>query len=95
MIRPLAASFASLAMAIVVMRGGWEGTAIDRVASQCVIALAAFAVVGAVSGWLMDRLLREQLQDVFQRRVQWYRDGMASLDAEPSSSSGMTEPTSS
>jgi len=77
MIRSLAASIGSLAMAIVVIRGLVRGEPAGDVAVESMIALIAFAIIGAIAGWILDYLLKDSLKRSFEARVDWYRKGLA------------------
>lgn len=87
MIRPLAASFASLAMAVIVIRGAVESSYAGDVILNALVASVAFAMGGALVGWIMDYIIRENLRNDYTNRVQWYRDGIATLrsadDSDP------------
>ncbi|MEM9828948.1 MAG: hypothetical protein AAF958_20345 [Planctomycetota bacterium] len=77
MIRPLAVSFASLAMAITIVRGALAAEMVGTVIERSLVFAAAYAVVGGLTGWLLDTQIRSSVQGEFEQRVMWYREGMA------------------
>ena len=77
MIRPLASSFAALAMAVIVMRGVIESAVVEQVLSDAFVGGLAFAVLGGVSGWILDYVVREQVRLRFEDRLRWYRDSVS------------------
>lgn len=77
MIRPLASSFAALAMAVIVIRGAIESAAVDQVVGDAFVGGFAFAILGGVSGWILDYVVREHVRLHFENRLQWYRHSIA------------------
>ena len=63
-------------MGLVVLRGAVQGELAGNVAKEAIVALLVFACVGAVAGWICDYLVRQTLEDLFRRRVDWYRQGL-------------------
>ncbi len=86
MTRSYAAALGSLAMGLVVFRGAILGELAGAVAAEAIVAMLAFAVVGWAAGWIADYLIRDALEDLFRKRVDWYREGLvdlASSEADP------------
>lgn len=81
MIRPIASSLASLAMAVTVIRGALGGQAAGDVIGQAVVAMILFAIGGAAAGWVLDTLVRDSVRSRFSSRVDWYREGWESLNS--------------
>lgn len=77
MIRPLASSFAALAMAIIVVRGVLESAIVEQVVSDAFVGGLAFAALGGVSGWILDYVVREHVRLRFEDRLRWYRTSVA------------------
>ena len=76
-------------MGLVVFRGAINGELAGTVSCEAIVALAVFACVGWLAGWIADYLVRDSLERMFRDRVDWYRQGM--IDAgfiEPDSSDG-------
>lgn len=76
MIRPLAASFAALAMAITIVRGAMTSELAIEVIERSLVFAIVYAVIGGLAGWLLDTQIRSSVQGEFEQRVQWYREGM-------------------
>jgi len=74
--RSFAASLGALAMALVAFRGVVLGEPTSRVVMEAITALAVFAVIGAVAGWIADILVRDAVEQAFRKRVEWYREGL-------------------
>jgi hypothetical protein len=74
--RSFAASLGALAMGLVVLRGAIHGELAANVAQEAIVALLLFACVGAVAGWICDYLVRQSLEGLFRKRVEWYRQGL-------------------
>ncbi len=73
-------------MGLVVFRGAILGELAGAVAAEAIVAMLAFAVVGWAAGWIADYLIRDALEDLFRKRVDWYREGLvdlASSEADP------------
>ncbi|WP_283432046.1 hypothetical protein [Neorhodopirellula lusitana] len=79
MIRTLAVSIGSLAMGLVVLRGVIRGELAANVAEEAIIALIVFLGVGALAGAIADYLIRDTVESLYRKRVQWYREGVAEL----------------
>ncbi len=70
------------------MRGALRGELAGQVAMEAIVAMLAFTVLGAVSGWIADHLVRDAMENLFRRRVDWYRQGLAdTAQSEEDSSS--------
>ncbi len=76
MLRSFAVSLGALAMGLVVIRGAIRGESVGSVAVEAIIAMAAFAIVGAVAGWIADYLVRDALERGFRKRAEWYQQGL-------------------
>ena len=76
MSRGYAVSLGALAMGLVVCRGAIHGELAGNVAKEAIVALLVFACVGAVAGWIADFLVRQALEGLFRKRVEWYRQGL-------------------
>jgi len=63
-------------MAVVVLRGAIHGEPADLVTQEAIAMLVIFAGVGAITGWITDYLVRENVESRFRKRVEWYRDGI-------------------
>lgn len=73
-------------MGLVVFRGAILGELAGAVAAEAIVAMLAFAVVGWAAGWIADYLIRDALEGLFRKRVDWYREGLvdlASSEADP------------
>ena len=77
MFRSFAASLGALAMGLVVLRGAILGEPASNVAMEAITAMAVFAVVGGVAGWIADTLVRDAVEQAFRKRVEWYREGLS------------------
>lgn len=60
-------------MSLVVLRGAMTGELAANVASEAIVAMLIFAGIGGVAGWIADQLVRDSLETLFRRRVDWYR----------------------
>ncbi len=58
------------------MRGAFQGELAGEVAMEAIIAMLVFACVGAVAGWIADYLVRDSIEGMFRKRVDWYRKGL-------------------
>jgi len=63
-------------MGLVVLRGAIRGEAAGDVAIEAIVALAVFAAIGGVAGWITDYLVRDAVEQQFRTRVDWYRQGL-------------------
>lgn len=77
MSRRYAVSLGALAMSLVVLRGAISGELAAAVAGEAIVAMVIFAAIGGVAGWIADYLVRDSLQILFRKRVDWYRQGLA------------------
>jgi len=77
--RTLALSIGSLAMGLVVLRGAVNGEMADRVAFEAIGALIVFLGIGAVAGSIADYLVRDAVEHLYRKRVQWYREGLEAM----------------
>lgn len=77
MFRNFAASLGALAMGLVALRGAILGEPTDSVALEAIKAMAVFAVVGGLVGWIADILVRDAVEQAFRKRVEWYREGLS------------------
>jgi len=80
--RSYAASLGALAMSLVVFRGIVRGELADAVAAEAIVALVIFAAVGGVAGWIADYLIRDALETLFRKRVDWYRQALIEMASE-------------
>lgn len=69
-------------MAVVVLRGLFHAESVDQVTLEALVMMIVFAGIGAVAGWIADYLVRENVESMFRKRVEWYRNGV--LEAERS-----------
>ena len=63
-------------MGLVVLRGAIRGELAGPVALEAIMAMMVFACVGSVAGWIADYLIRDALETLFRKRVDWYRQGL-------------------
>ena len=63
-------------MGLVALRGAVFGEPTGSVALEAITAMAVFAVVGAMVGWIADTLVRDSVEQAFRKRVEWYREGL-------------------
>jgi hypothetical protein len=63
-------------MALVVFRGAIQGLPADEVTTRAIIAMLVFYGVGWVAGWIIDYLIRDAVEQMFRKRVEWYRKGL-------------------
>ena len=80
-------------MGLVALRGAVLGEPTDSVALEAIMAMAVFAVVGGLAGWIADTLVRDSVEQAFRKRVEWYREGLgdAGLIEEGSKHGGGAE----
>ncbi|MFK8113750.1 MAG: hypothetical protein AB8B91_16220 [Rubripirellula sp.] len=64
---------------MVVLRGAIEGQLADDVATRAIIAMLIYAGIGWVAGWVADYLVRDAVEQMFRKRVEWYREGLIEL----------------
>lgn len=79
MIRPLAASLSCVAMAVTAVSGAMGGRPADEALSRCVVAMLAFAAIGAATGWILDDLIRDGVKRRYRTRFETYRDAIDRL----------------
>ena len=79
MFRSFAASLGALAMGLVVLRGAILGEPASNVAMEAITAMAVFAVIGGVAGWIADLLVRDAVERAFRKRFVWYREGLTNM----------------
>ncbi|MEM6780079.1 MAG: hypothetical protein AAF670_20655 [Planctomycetota bacterium] len=94
LIRSLAISLGSLAMGLVVLRGAIHREVASDVASEAIGALIVFLGIGALAGAIGDYIVRDGIEDLYRRRVQWYRDGVAELTPDSKNANETTTETS-
>ncbi len=63
-------------MGLVALRGAVLGEPTGSVALEAITAMAVFAVVGGMVGWIADTLVRDSVEQAFRKRVEWYREGL-------------------
>ena len=51
-------------------------TLVELLVIIAIVAMLVFACVGAVAGWIADYLVRQSLEGLFRKRVDWYRQGL-------------------
>ncbi len=66
-------------MGLVVLRGAILGEPAGNVAIEAITAMAVFAVIGAVAGWIADFLVRDAVERAFRKRFDWYREGLTNM----------------
>lgn len=69
-------------MGLVVLRGAIRGELAASVAEEAIIALIVFLGIGAIAGAIVDYLIRDAVENLYRKRVQWYRDGVAELTSD-------------
>lgn len=79
MARSFAISLGSLAMGLVVLRGVLHGEIASNVATEAIGTLFVFLGIGAMAGWIVDQLVRDAVEDLYRKRVQWFRDGVTEM----------------
>ena len=77
MFRSFAASLGALAMGLVALRGAVLSEPAGSVALEAITAMAVFAVLGGLVGWVADTLVRDAVEQAFRKRVEWYREGLS------------------
>ena len=80
MFRSFAASLGALAMGLVAFRGAILGEPTGSVALEAITAMAVFAVVGGMAGWIADVLVRDAVERAFRKRVEWYQEGLSDME---------------
>jgi len=68
-------------MGLVVLRGAMNGELAADVAQEAIATLIVFLGIGAITGAIADYLVRDAVESLYRKRVQWYRDEVAKLDA--------------
>ncbi len=63
-------------MGIVVIRGAINGENAEAVTVEAIASMIVFAGIGATAGWIADYLVRDSVETMFRRRVDWYRKGL-------------------
>lgn len=63
-------------MAMVALRGAMQGQLAGEVATRAIVAMLIYSAVGWVAGWIADYLVRDTVEQMFRRRVDWYREGL-------------------
>ncbi|MEM6979979.1 MAG: hypothetical protein AAF539_09955 [Planctomycetota bacterium] len=76
MTRSLAISLGSLAMGLVILRGAVHGELAAAVAGEAISMLIVFLIIGGLAGAIVEYLVRDALEDLYRKRVQWYREGV-------------------
>ena len=92
MIKTLAISIGSLAMGLVVLRGAIRNELAVSVAEEAIIVLIVFLGIGAIAGAIADYLVRDAVENLYRKRVQWYREGVATLGDDANATSQDTQP---
>lgn len=87
MIRTLAISFGSLAMGLVVLRGAIRGELAAGVAEEAIMTMVVYLGIGAIAGAIADYLIRDAVENLYRKRVQWYRDGVEKVNNESNATS--------
>ena len=72
-----AASLGALAMGLVALRGAVLSEPAGSVALEAITAMAVFAVLGGLVGWVADTLVRDAVEQAFRKRVEWYREALS------------------
>lgn len=80
--RRYALSLGSVAFALVTVRGALGGEVVSEVMVQAIVAMVMFAMMGGVAGAIADYLVKQDLEDRYRRRVDWYREGLEQQSAE-------------
>ena len=81
MTRTYAVSLGSLAMALVILRGIVRNEHAGDVTIEAVVVLMIFAVIGAMAGWIAEHLVCGDVEKMFRKRVDWYRQGVIEATA--------------
>lgn len=64
-------------MGLVALRGAVLGEPTASVALEAITAMAVFAVLGGLVGWIADSLVRDAVEQAFRKRVEWYREALS------------------
>lgn len=79
-------------MGLVVLRGAIRGELAVSVAEEAIIVLIVFLGIGAIAGAIADYLVRDAVENLYRKRVQWYRKGVATLGDDANATSQDTQP---
>jgi hypothetical protein len=74
-------------MGLVVLRGAIRGEMAAGVAEEAIMTLIVFLGIGAISGAITDYLIRDAVENLYRKRVQWYRDGVEKMNSESNAAS--------
>jgi len=66
-------------MGLVVLRGAVNGELAGQVAFEAIGVLIVFLGIGAVAGGIADYLVRDAVENLYRKRVQWYREGVEAM----------------
>ncbi len=68
-------------MGLVALRGVMHGELAMHVAQEAIITLIVFLGIGAITGAIADYLVRDAVEHLYRKRVQWYRKRVAEIEA--------------
>jgi membrane protein YqaA with SNARE-associated domain len=90
MVRAFAASLGAIAMATVLLDGVFSGATAGDCIVSAIRALIVLALLGGVAGAIVDYLIRQDLEQQYRRRLDWFRketeaivDGKAAAPRQP------------
>ncbi|XZE54623.1 hypothetical protein SH139x_000597 [Planctomycetaceae bacterium SH139] len=77
-----AASLGAIALATVILRGTLAGEAAVDCIRSGIGALFGFAILGWLAGSIMDYLVRQDIENQYRRRLDWFRSEFQSTGDE-------------
>lgn len=83
-------------MGLVVLRGAIGGELAASVAEEAIMTLILFLGIGAIAGAIAEYLIRDAVENLYRKRVQWYREGIEKMNSElnaTSENSNTTKPS--
>ena len=69
-------------MGLLVLRGAIQGELAASVAEEAIMTLIVFLGIGAIAGAIADYLVRDAVENLYRKRVEWYRKGVAELNSD-------------
>ena len=74
-------------MGLVVLRGAIRGELAAGVAEEAIMSLIVYLGIGAITGAIADYLIRDAVENLYRKRVQWYREGVEKMNNESNTTS--------
>lgn len=74
-------------MGLVVLRGAIRGELAAGVAEEAIMTMVVYLGIGAITGAIADYLIRDAVENLYRKRVQWYRDGVEKINEEANATS--------